>query len=316
MTIAFDRLAKWEKTLSKCIRCGYCYEHCPIFKSTRWEIDAPRGKLTLLYGLLHEEIEPNEYLINKLFECFHCKRCEAACSSGVPLLEVYTDAQADLIEAGFQVSGTLSQTDHDQCVHCLNCVRMCPHEARSFTDGRVLTDPTKCQSCGSCLDICSACGITIGRGYGTNPNEIRAGLDDFLSGPQAKAVIFSCNWSSYPGFQTASGPDREPTEETRTFVTACSGRLREESVFDAFDLGAWGVLVFCCPEDDCEHGGAARVKKRMQAVSKSLEISGIDPGRVRVAELKDGDKKTFKAFSSEFLEKLHELGPIFKEERP
>jgi coenzyme F420-reducing hydrogenase delta subunit/formate hydrogenlyase subunit 6/NADH:ubiquinone oxidoreductase subunit I len=315
MTIAFERLAKWERTLSKCIRCGYCYEHCPIYKSTRWEIDAPRGKLTLLYGLLHGEVEPTGYLANKLFECFHCKRCETACSSGVPLMEVFADARADLIEAGFEVSGTLSLTDHDQCVHCLNCVRMCPHEARSYDQGRVLTDPAKCQSCGSCLDICSACGISITRGFGTNPDEIRAGLENFLSSPRAKAVIFSCSWSSYPGFQTASALFEDQQPETRTFVTACSGRLREQSVFDAFELGAWGVLVFCCPEDDCEHGGAARVKKRMQALGAALEISGIEPGRIRVAELKDGDKKGFKSLSGEFLENLRGLGPIFKGER-
>ena len=46
-----EKLEKWKGALNKCIRCGYCYEHCPIYKSTRWEIDSPRGKLILLYGL-------------------------------------------------------------------------------------------------------------------------------------------------------------------------------------------------------------------------------------------------------------------------
>ena len=83
-TSKLEKLEKWKGALNKCIRCGYCYEHCPIYKSTRWEIDSPRGKLILLYGMLSGELEPSDYIANKIFECFHCNRCVKACSSGVP----------------------------------------------------------------------------------------------------------------------------------------------------------------------------------------------------------------------------------------
>ena len=56
MTI-FKRLEKWKNELSICIRCGYCYELCPLYKGTNWEADTPRGKLLLLYGILTDEIE-------------------------------------------------------------------------------------------------------------------------------------------------------------------------------------------------------------------------------------------------------------------
>ena len=74
-TNKLEKLEKWKGALNKCIRCGYCYEHCPIYKSTRWEIDSPRGKLILLYGMLSGEVEPSDYIANKIFECFHCSRC-------------------------------------------------------------------------------------------------------------------------------------------------------------------------------------------------------------------------------------------------
>ncbi|HSW38768.1 MAG TPA: 4Fe-4S dicluster domain-containing protein, partial [Acidobacteriota bacterium] len=200
------KLEKWKSALNKCIRCGYCYEHCPIYRGSRWEINSPRGKLILLYGLLSGEIEPSEYVANKIFECFHCNRCEKACSSGVPIQDVYNDARAILHAAGFDVPGTLSQTDHDACARCLNCVRMCKHEARKFVDGKVTTDPLKCQSCGSCLDICPEQGVSIMRGYGTNPEELVKEVRAYFGNPRntnAKAIVYSCGWSNYPGLQTA-----------------------------------------------------------------------------------------------------------------
>ena len=53
----FENLQKWEGMLAKCIRCGYCYEHCPMFKYSRWESDAPRAKNILSHGLLTGELD-------------------------------------------------------------------------------------------------------------------------------------------------------------------------------------------------------------------------------------------------------------------
>ena len=306
------RLKKWEGALNKCIRCGYCYEHCPIYKSTRWEIDSPRGKLVLLYGLLSGEVEPSDYVADKLFECFHCSRCQKACSSGVPVQDIYNDARAFFLEAGFDVVGTTSQTDHDICARCLNCVRMCKHEARSFVDGKIVTDRLKCQSCGSCLDICSEKGVTIRRGYGTNPDELLDAVKSFFSRSepsQAKVVVYSCGWSSYPGFQTARWdmPDRDP--EYLTLVTVCSGRLKSHTVLETLEQGAWGVLICCCPEEDCEHGGSVRVKARLKSLTDTLARVDIDPKRLQIVEVAQGNQKQFTDAADKFMEEIKALGP-------
>lgn len=307
-----DKIEKWKSALNKCIRCGYCYEHCPIYKSTRWEVDSPRGKLILLYGLLSGEVEPSPYVANKLFECFHCGRCQKACSSGVPIQDVYNDARSFFLEAGFDVPGTTSQTDHEVCARCLNCVRMCKHEARSFVDGKVVTDRLKCQSCGSCLDICPEKGVTIIRGYGTNPDELQRGVHAFFndSNPNAKAIVFSCGWSSYPGLQTSRYDLAEVNPEYKVLVTVCSGRIKAETVLETLEAGAWGVLICCCPEDDCEHGGSPRVKARMQALTGMLKHADIDSQRIQVVEVPQGNPKKFTDAAKSFMDELRALGPL------
>lgn len=312
--LELKRLQRWSTSLDGCIRCGYCFEHCPIFKSTGWETDTPRAKLTLLFGLLSGEVEPSDYLAEKLFECFSCKRCESACSSGVPVTEVFTDARADLLDAGFEAIGTTSVTDHDRCAKCLNCVRMCKHEARSFLGDRVVTDRLKCQSCGNCLDVCSAGAILIQKGYGTNPDEQREELATFLSRPDSKAVVFACTWSNHPGYQ-ASRMDGNNHAEHTVLYTACSGRLRTRLVLDALGHGAWGVLVTRCPEDDCEHGGSARTLARIGALRAWLERIGIDPRRVQVQEVAKGNPKAHTAAVSAFLDDIRGLGPLGEVDR-
>jgi len=308
-----NRLEKWKIALNKCIRCGYCYEHCPIYKSTRWEIDSPRGKLVLLYGMLNGELEPSGYIANKLFECFHCGRCQKACSSGVPTLDIFADAKAYFLEKGFDAVGTTSQTNRDVCALCLSCVRICKHEARSYVDGKIVTDRLKCQSCGSCIDICPARGITIERGYGTSPDELVQQAGSFFNNrgnPNAKAIIFSCGWSIYPGFQSAQYDQADPDPEYRVLVTACSGRLNTRTILETLELGAWGILVCCCPEDECEHGGSKRIKMRIKSLNGTLEKIGIDPKRIQVLEVPQGNQKKFADTVKVFMDQTRAMGPL------
>jgi len=56
----FNRMEKWQDKLHVCIRCGYCFEFCHIFKVTGWESDTPRGKLIMLHGMMNGYLNPSE----------------------------------------------------------------------------------------------------------------------------------------------------------------------------------------------------------------------------------------------------------------
>ncbi len=91
----------WENELNICIRCAYCFEGCPVFKELGWEIDGARGKLIVAYGLLTGELEPSEYIAEKLFQCTFCRDCVERCSADISVPDIMGAARADLFEAGY-----------------------------------------------------------------------------------------------------------------------------------------------------------------------------------------------------------------------
>ena len=309
-TMEFKNLEKWKSTLDNCIRCGYCYEHCPLTKFTRWESDAPRAKMSMLFGMLSGELEPSSYIAEKLFSCFYCQRCVAACSSGVPITEVFTDARADFVGTEFEMPGTTSVTGPN-CVACLACVRACPHEARSFENGVVVTDKVKCQGCGICVDVCPRQTIEIKTGYGTDRKYLDNEVTRFLAKDNAKAAIFACNWSYYPDLQTAEeGPFDGEAPEYKIFVNLCGGRLEKTQLIEPFLNSAWGVLVACCPDGDCEHDGNVKAKSHVAYLRAAMEAMDISPDRLKVVQIAHGDKAGFQTEIDTFMEDINSLGPL------
>ncbi len=307
----FKHLEKWEATLANCIRCGYCFEHCPLFKHSGWESDAPRGKIITAFGLLEGKVEPDEQTAHKLFSCFYCKRCEAACSSGVPLTEVFTDAKKDLAEMDLIGPGTTSVT-HMNCARCLLCLAACPHEARYYDGKNIEVDHAKCQSCGICVETCPAGAAKIDHNYGTAREELIERASQFLkSHESSKAIVFACNWSYYPELQASRLPDSETKDnDYEILVNMCGGRLENQLLMAPFLNDAWGVLVAVCPEGDCQHDGNLKAKKLIANLKSTFEKMDINPDRIQLVEIPAADKQLFQAEIDTFVDNLNKLGPI------
>jgi len=307
----FKHLEKWQDTLASCIRCGYCYEHCPMFKHTGWESDAPRAKIITAFGLLSGEVEPSESAADKMFSCFYCKRCEAACSSGVPLTEIFTDARKDLIEKGLEGPGTTSITKLN-CARCLICVGACPHEARAYDGKKIVTDPAKCKACGICLEVCPAGAAKIENDFGTGRDELSTKAAAFLDTHEAsKAIVFACNWSYYPELQASCLPESETKEKNyEILVNMCGGRLEAHLLMAPFLHNAWGVMAAVCPDGDCQHEGNIRAKKIVESLKNTFKSIDIDPERIQLVQIPAGDKTLFQAEIDTFVDKLNQMGPI------
>ncbi|MDD9303799.1 MAG: hydrogenase iron-sulfur subunit [Desulfobacter sp.] len=307
----FEHLKKWEGTLASCIRCGYCFEHCPMFKHTGWESDAPRAKIITAFGLLSGKVDLTPQAAEKLFNCFYCKRCEAACSSGVPLTEIFTDAKKDLSAMGFKGPGTTSVT-HMNCARCLLCVGACPHEARSIGEDGIVTDPAKCQACGICVEVCPAGAATIENTFGVSRTELTDKAAAFLSSHvSAKAIVFACNWSYYPDLMASRLPESETHDKDyEILVNMCGGRLEAQLLMAPFLTGAWGVLVACCPDRDCQHDGNLKAKNLVKNMKQTMEKLEINPDRIHLVQIPAGDKTLFQAEIDTFMDQLNSMGHI------
>ncbi len=179
----FERMQKWRNELNICIRCGYCYEQCHLFKSSFWEIDSPRAKLIVLYRILNGQLECTDEIAEKIAECFHCKNCERSCASKIPVTEIIQDAKADLLDAGFSFIGTAAQIDDDICGHCGVCSSVCKAEAISIgEENERIVDIVKCVSCGTCMASCPSGAITQKDDFGIQDEELRVCVLDSLTG--------------------------------------------------------------------------------------------------------------------------------------
>ncbi len=306
-------LEKWKNNLDSCIRCGYCYEHCPVFKYDRWESNAPRAKMIMIFGLLSGQLEPSTYIADKIASCFHCGRCVAACSSGVPLTDIFVDAKRDFAGTAWESTGTTALTG-PECAACLACVRACPHEARTFVDGKIVTDIVKCQSCGACADVCPNKAVFTHLSFGTDQQALNREIGLFLEKDHAKVIVFGCNWSFYPDFQSSSmvPSATDAPKEYKILINMCGGRLEKPLLLEPFLKDGWGVLVACCPDGECEHDGNVKAKTHVKSIKEFLTQINIEPERIELVQIAHGDKAGFTSAIDGFMDKINTLGPIKK----
>lgn len=313
--IDFKRSEKWENELDKCIRCGYCYELCPLFKSYNWESDTPRGKLLLIHGMITGKLKPTQEIVDKIFQCFYCKNCSDNCSAGVPVTDILTDARADLLDAGFEVKGTIVQIDEDLCSVCGVCVPLCKYEALSIEDDgrdkkKIVVDKVECRGCGLCMAACPSGAISQIEGCDVNLHEIHEKVKEILSEKNGKKlVVFCCNWSIFPGMQLSESPALIKTSYG-VIVTMCSGRVAPELILNAFEEGAWGVIVAGCPPEECDHDGNYKTRRRLVLLKNVIKELNIEPERIKLDWFSTGESTKLEQTINKFVEELEKLGPI------
>jgi glycolate oxidase iron-sulfur subunit len=77
-----QRVIKAEKTLRKCVHCGFCLATCPTYNLLGDELDSPRGRIYLIKQVV-EGATPTSKTQTHLDRCLTCRNCETTCPSGV-----------------------------------------------------------------------------------------------------------------------------------------------------------------------------------------------------------------------------------------
>ncbi|MBD3256311.1 MAG: FAD-binding protein [Candidatus Lokiarchaeota archaeon] len=83
-----------EKILAlNCMRCGFCGPLCVSKKQYRSEAFSPRGRLSILNGIVYGDVEVNEFTIKILHACTLCGQCLTSCPANVPTFHIFEKAR-------------------------------------------------------------------------------------------------------------------------------------------------------------------------------------------------------------------------------
>lgn len=79
-----DPLKQIEHELKKCVKCGACRAHCPVFSTLGREPASARGKIALARAALAGGIGLDARTRSDMSKCLLCGRCVEKCANNVP----------------------------------------------------------------------------------------------------------------------------------------------------------------------------------------------------------------------------------------
>jgi heterodisulfide reductase subunit A2 len=177
-----------------------------------------------------------------------------------------------------------AQVIAEKCTSCGACQKVCPYGAIKVDvkarSGAQVTSAA-CAGCGTCAAECRFGAITMQH---FSDEQIRAQITAALSEePEKKIISFLCNWCSYAGGDLAGVSRLQYPPNNRFIRTMCSGRISEDFVMYAFELGAPIVLVSGCHIGDCHYINANhQTQKRVERLWERLKKLGIRPERLQL----------------------------------
>ncbi|MEW5722915.1 MAG: hydrogenase iron-sulfur subunit [Thermodesulfobacteriota bacterium] len=218
-------------------------------------------------------------------------------------------AEARRIIGATEIEASPLEVDLGRCTLCLTCVRTCPHQALGFAH-RPSADPVACRRCGLCAAECPMDALQLAPF--TDPL-VKARLEVLLGRPREKTapprlVVFGCRRSAAAAL-AAAPPPQAPVD--LCFITLpCAGRIEDDLVWSAFLLGADGVLVAACHEDNCRtHRGSPEARRRLEHLRRLLEETGFPPERLGFTTTAPNLGVGFSRAIVEFNRRIGEMGP-------
>jgi F420-non-reducing hydrogenase iron-sulfur subunit len=108
-----------------------------------------------------------------------------------------------------------------------------------------------------------------------------------MGNSKATIYVFCCA-TSYDQAEITRAIDRREID-VKVILIPCSGKLDILYLTKAFETGADGAAVMICPEGECRYlEGNLRAKKRVGAVEKLLEETGLGANRMAFIQMDEG----------------------------
>ncbi len=85
-----------EAEAEKCVFCGFCESVCPTLPLGPHRGYGPRGRITMVRGLLKGEITLSDEVVSSLYSCLLCNACSVVCPASIRVGDVVREVRAML----------------------------------------------------------------------------------------------------------------------------------------------------------------------------------------------------------------------------
>ncbi len=183
--------------------------------------------------------------------------------------------------------------DHDKCVCCLTCYRVCPHGAILWDGNRITISDLACEGCGICAAECPMNAIQL-KSY--MDDSIRSQIREAISMSEIRPLIlgFCCQNSAFEAFLGAKELQYDLPAGFRAIKVPCAGKVDMFHVLDALTNGADGVVICACHNGNCRsERGNLFATYRIEGIKRFLKEAGLNPDRVCLMNVASNMAKEF-----------------------
>jgi quinone-modifying oxidoreductase, subunit QmoB len=200
--------------------------------------------------------------------------------------------------------------DKGLCTICLTCFRFCPHQAIGWTH-RVFIHPLACRRCGICASECPMDAIQIA---GFSDQDIGRVLEETRERwaqeerSESKIVIFGCRRSAGIAWKEIQGSGYKFSGPVEFLELPCAGKLDPDYVLQALSVGAHGVLVLACPEENCKsiHGNTY-AQDRIREARHYMTEAGLEAEQLCFGTLSSNQLWKLKEILNQFCDELRKI---------
>lgn len=178
------------------------------------------------------------------------------------------------------IKNPVAKIDYDICsaLNCRFCIATCPYGAVKKAEGKIDVDELMCMGCGVCSVTCGAGASQLER---YTDEEILAQIRGTIR--EDSVCCFLCRWSAYEAADKAGYERLKYPEKVRIIRMPCTGRVDTQFIIEAFNTGAYAVLIAGCYPDSCHYmSGNFKARRRATLAKPVLAQLGIDPDRLRL----------------------------------
>lgn len=307
------------------LECKYREEEFDlVVLSVGMEPNADTKQLASILGLqldengffmeYHPKLNPSDTFSSGIFLAGTCNGpkdiTETVTHAGLAASRVLTFLSLKELE----LESVAPEIDEEKCIHCGLCALACDFGAIQIEQRRVHIKEAACKGCGACLAVCPSGALQPS--IELSDKQTSQMLEILLINKKEYPLIvsFMCKWCGYAAADNAGVSKINYPTNVRIIKIPCSVRVNPIHILEALSLGADGVLIVGCHEQDCYYRtGRLKTDKKIENLKKLLEYHGIKPGRVEIVGASAAEGKRLAEIITDFVNRIKQLGPVGSE---